>query len=104
MAPPFIRRTLRGSLALSGRLYIDQARNAVMLAEPVVEGFNVAGMDGNGQRDLQRVANALMNKVMLDVPLYQFRPEDLRYAGVQFLPTRISTTPRGIMVTLAPAP
>lgn len=104
MAPPFLRRTLRGSLALSGRLYIDQARSAVMLAEPVVEGFSVTGLDGSGQRDLQRVANTLLNKVMIDVPLYQFRPEDLRYGGVQYVPTRISTTPRGILVSIAPAP
>ncbi len=104
MAPPFMRRTFRGSLALSGRLYIDQARNAVMLAEPVVEGFSVSGMDSGQQRDLQKVANTLMNKVMIDVPLYQFRPEDLRYGGVQFVPTRIVTTPRGILVSLVPAP
>ncbi|QYF95444.1 DUF1439 domain-containing protein [Massilia sp. PAMC28688] len=103
MTPPFMRQVLRGNLALSGRLYIDQARSAVMLAEPVVEGFSITGMEGSAQRDLQRVANLLMSKVMVDVPLYQFQPQDLRYGGVQFVPTGISTTPRGIMVSVAPA-
>ncbi len=104
MTPPFMRRTFRGTLALSGRLYIDQARNALMLAEPVVEGFTVSGMDTGQQRDLQQVANTLMSKVVADLPIYTFRPEDLRYGGVQFVPTRISTTPRGIVVSVAPAP
>lgn len=104
MSPAFLRQSWRGNLALSGRLYIDAARNAVMLAEPRVEAFNVTGLDGAGGRELTRVANVLMNKVMVDVPLYQFRTEDLRYGGVNFVPTRISTTPRGLMVSVAPAP
>lgn len=102
-APPFIRNPLRGSLAMSGRLYLDPARNAVMIAEPRVERFVIDGIDERGQRQLARVATTLMDKVMADVPLYHFRTEDLRYGGVQFVPTRIVTTTRGLVVTVAPA-
>lgn len=103
MAPPFLRQSYRGRLALSGRLYIDQARSAVMMTEPMVEGFTLSGVDSARQRELTRVANILMNRILVDVPLYQFRTEDLQVAGVRFVPTSITTTARGLTVSVAPA-
>ena len=102
VAPAFLRQSWRGSLALSGRLYIDPARNAVMMAEPGVDSFIVDGLDQSRQGQLLKVANVLMEKVVADVPLYHFRPEDLRYAGVQFVPTRIVTNSRGLVVSVEP--
>ncbi len=103
IAPPFIRQSWRGSLALSGRLYIDPARNAVLMAEPRVDQFIIDGADEARQRQLTRVANVLMDKVVGDTPLYHFRPADLRYAGVQFNPTRVTATARGLVVSVEPA-
>jgi hypothetical protein len=103
VAPPFLRQSWRGSLALSGRLYIDPARNAVMMAEPGVDSFVVEGVDESRQRQLLKVANVLMDKVVADVPLYHFRPDELRYGGVQFVPIRIVTNARGLVVSVEPA-
>ena len=103
VAPPFLRQSWRGSLALSGRLYIDPARNAVMMADPVVDSFVVEGVDQSRQRQLLKVANVLMDKVVSDVPLYHFRPDELRYGGVQFIPTRIVPSARGLVVSVEPA-
>jgi hypothetical protein len=102
VAPPFTRQSWTGSLALSGRLYVDPQRSAVLMADPRVDKFVVDGMDEARQRQLGRIANLLMGKVIRDVPLYTFRMEDLRYAGVQFVPTRISTTASALVVTLEP--
>lgn len=104
VSSPFARRPWRGNLALSGRLYLDPARNAVLMAEPRVDRFVVEGIDEARQRQLGKVANVLMEKLVADVPLYHFRPEDLRYGGVLFVPTRIATTARGLVVSLEPAP
>ena len=104
VAPPFLRQAWRGSLALSGRLYIDAARNAVMMADPLVDSFVVEGVDQARQRQLRQVANALMQNVLADVPLYQFRPDELRYGGVQFAPTRLVTNARGLVVSVEPVP
>ncbi len=41
-------------------------------------------------------------EAVADMPLYHFRPEDLRYAGVQFVPTRISASARGLVVAVEP--
>jgi hypothetical protein len=99
----FSRRVRRGSLSMSGRLYIDPARSAVMMAEPRVEGFMLDGVDESRQVQLTGVANAVMAKFVVDTPLYHFRPEELRYGGLQFVPTRIAITERGLLVSVEPA-
>jgi hypothetical protein len=103
VAPAFLRQSWRGSLVLSGRLYVDAARGAVLMAEPQVDRFTIDGVDDARQRQFAKVASLLMEKVASDVPLYHFRPEDLRYGGMQFVPTRITTTARGLRVFVEPA-
>ena len=103
VAPPFIRQAWNGSMGLSGRLYVDAARGAVFMGDTRVERFVVDGVDESRQRQFTKVANVLMDKVIREVPVYAFKPEDLRYAGVQFVPTRIATTPDGLVVTVEPA-
>jgi hypothetical protein len=102
VAPPFIKQSWSGSLALSGRLYVDVARGAVFMTEPQVDKFVVDGVDEARQRQFGKVANVLMSKVIADVPVYSFRPEDLRYGGVQFVPTRITSTPDALVVMVEP--
>jgi hypothetical protein len=102
VAPPFIRQSWRGNMALSGRLYIDAARGAVLMAEPRVDRFAIEGVDASRQRQLEQAANLLMQRAVGDMPIYNFRPEDLRYAGIQFVPTSISTTATGLVVTVEP--
>ena len=103
VAQSFLRNPLAGTLAFSGRLYIDQARSGVYLAEPRIERFAVSGIDESVQRQLARAANGLLDRALLDIPVYSFRMEELRYAGVQYVPTRIATTANGLRVSLEPA-
>ena len=103
VAPAFRRTPWHGSLALSGRLVVDASRNAIFINEPRVERFTLDGVDENRQHQLNKIAGMLVDELVRDLPLYAFRPEDLRYAGVQFAPTRISATERGLVVTVAPA-
>ena len=103
VAPPFIGQSWSGSLALSGRLYVDAARGAVFISDPRVDRFVIDGADPARQRQLGQLANAVMKEVIHEVPVYSFRMEDLRYAGVQFIPTRIASTPDALVVTVEPA-
>ncbi|MES2757339.1 MAG: DUF1439 domain-containing protein [Pseudomonadota bacterium] len=102
VAPPFTNQSWSGSLALSGRLSLDAQRSAVVMNDARVDRFVIDGMDEARQRQLGKVANVLVGRVVRDVPVYTFRLEDLRYAGVQFVPTRITSTPRALLVTLEP--
>lgn len=103
VAQSFLRNPLAGTLAFSGRLYIDQARSGVYLTEPRIERFAVSGIDEPMQRQLARAANGLLDRALPDLPVYSFRMEELKYAGVQYVPTRIATTANGLRVSLEPA-
>ena len=102
VAPPFMQQAFTGTLGLSGRLYVDAARGAVFMAEPHVDNLTFSGIDGSMQRQLAGGANKLMDKLVRDVPVYNFKLEDLRYAEIQFVPTRLVTTRTGLLVTLEP--
>jgi len=102
VSPPFARDAWAGNVAFSGRLYVDPGRPAVMMAEPRVERIAI-GASPEAERQLARVASSLIDTVVRDNPVYTFDREDLRYAGVQYIPTRIETTRRGLLVTLEPA-
>jgi hypothetical protein len=102
VAPFFLRQSWTGSLSLSGRLYVDPNRGGVFMADPHVDRLAIDGADESNQRQLTKVANVVIDKVIRDVPVYSFRMEDLRYAGVQFVPTNIRTVPGALRVTLEP--
>lgn len=103
VAPFFLDKSWSANLALSGRLYVDPSRHGVFMADPHLDQLDVDGADRSGQRQFAKVANFVLDKVVRDMPLYSFRMEDLRYAGVQFVPTRITTRRDALVVTLEPA-
>jgi hypothetical protein len=103
VAPPFLHQSWHGSMALSGRLVLDTPRNAVFLTDTHLDRFEVEGIDAGHTRDLARAADLLVNQMVRDVAVYSFHPEDLRYAGIQFVPTRLETRPGALVVTLEPA-
>ena len=102
VAPPFIRQNWRGNLAMSGRLVLDPQRNAVYLSEASVDKVSIEGMDESQQRQFAKVASLVADQLMHETPIYTFKPEELRYAGVQFVPTQIRTTGSGLTVTFEP--
>jgi hypothetical protein len=103
VSPPFLRQSWSGTMTLSGHLYIDAARSGVYMADAHVDRFDIQGMDSVRAKDLGRAADVLMNQLVRDVPIYSFRMEDLRYAGTQFVPTRLDTIPGALVVTVEPA-
>jgi hypothetical protein len=102
ISSPFARQSWRGNVTLSGRLLLDPARQAILLAEPRLERVDIAGMDPARREQAARVINALAGRLVSDLPLYTFRRDELRYAGVQFVPTRLETRADGLALTLEP--
>jgi hypothetical protein len=102
IAPPFTNRSWNGNFAISGQLRFDAGRNALVLAEPRVETFNVAGMDPLYANQVGKIGSFVAEQVLKDVPLYTFQPGDLRYGGTTFTPSRILTRQNGLVVTFEP--
>jgi hypothetical protein len=103
VAPLLARQSWHGSLLISGRLRVDSPHNAIYIADAHVDRFIVDNMDEGKQAQIASVANLLADKLMREVPLHTFRPEELRYAGVQFVLTAIDTRPGGLVAKLQPA-
>lgn len=102
VAPPFIKQSWRGSLALSGMLSVDVARGAVFINDPHLDDIHIDGVDASRQQQVGMLANALLNKAIRDVAVYNFKLEDLRYAGVQFIPTGIRTSADAVIIHVEP--
>ncbi|QBE61967.1 DUF1439 domain-containing protein [Pseudoduganella lutea] len=96
-------RPLQGNVALSGRLQVDNVRNAVVLSDARIDGFSVGGVDTATRGQLAAAANVVVERIVRDVPVYHFRPDELRYLGVQYVPTTIHTTREGLRVRFEPA-
>ena len=99
---PLVRHTLQGNVMLSGRLLVDNVRSAVVLADARIERFAIDGVEGALQGQLTAAGNVVIDRMVRDVPVYTFRPEDLRYGGVQFTPTAIRTTATGLSIHVEP--
>ncbi|HEY8607509.1 MAG TPA: DUF1439 domain-containing protein [Noviherbaspirillum sp.] len=102
IAPPFLQRSWNGKLAISGQLQIDPSRNAVVLADPRVESFDVDGLDPLYANQVTRIGRLLAEQMLEDFPLYTFRPEELRFAGASYTPTKITTRSSGLVVSFEP--
>lgn len=103
VSSPLMRQEYTGTISLSGRLNIDPSRNAVMLADTQLEDFTLDGLDERTQRQVSGAARVLTNNLARDTPIYTWRPDELRYAGVQFVPTAIRTSSSGLSIHLEPS-
>jgi hypothetical protein len=103
VAPPFTNKSWNGNFTLSGRLALDPARRAVVLADPRMENFALSGIDGTYATQITRIGAILAEQLLKDMPLYTFAPEDFRYGGTNFVPTQITTKSNGLVVTFQPA-
>lgn len=103
VTPLLARQAWHGSMVVSGRLDVDSARNAVYISEAHVDRFALDNMDEGKQAQLASVANLLSNKIIKDVAVHTFDPQELRYAGVQFMLTGIETRPGALVANLRPA-
>lgn len=102
IAPPMLNRSLKGSMALSGSLAVDPAKNALILTDARLEDFSIEGVEGRTTRQLARIGGLLAEQMLKDIPLYTFGPDDFRYASTRFIPTKILTKATGLVVTFEP--
>lgn len=103
IAPPFVQQSWRGSFTLSGLLALDPGRHAVLLADPRMDNFVLDGVDPAYTAQIAKIGGLLAEQILKNVPLYTFDPEDFRYAGSSFIPSKITTKSNGLVVTFEPA-
>lgn len=102
VALPLLGKSWRGKMAISGVLALDNPQNAVTLTEPRLDRLTMDGMDDAYAAQVTQIGNLLARQLLANVPLYTFKPDDLRYAGAAFMPTKIGTKPEQLVVTFEP--
>ncbi len=102
LAMPLLGKSWSGKMAISGVLTLDNPHSAVTLQEPKLDSLVLDGLDNTYAAQVTQIGNLLARQLLANVPLYTFKPEDLRYAGVAFMPTRIGTKPENLVVTFEP--
>ncbi|MES2535033.1 MAG: DUF1439 domain-containing protein [Pseudomonadota bacterium] len=100
ITPPFTRRSWQGSFTLSGTLGLDSARRAVVLTEPRMERVAI---DGASSSQVTAIIGLLTEQIARNVPLYTFEDNDFRYAGINWVPAKITTKSTALVVTFEPA-
>lgn len=104
VSTPLTREPWLGDLALSGRLAIDAAQNAIVLRDARVERLEVAGMDGQRGQLLNRVADFVADQLLDNAVLHRFEADELRRLGTQYKPTSILPTADGLKIHFEPQP
>lgn len=102
IAPPFMQRSWQGRFTISGALQYDAARSAIVLADPRMEKMEMAGVDPGYSRQVAKLGGLLAEELLNGVTLYAVPPEQLRYAGIRFLPSKITARSESIVVTFEP--
>jgi Protein of unknown function (DUF1439) len=97
-----LSRTVNGKAAISGKLRFDPVTQSILLTEARIDALNIDGMGGRYSELISVLSQQLGADLLNDLPLYTLKPEDLKVAGITFVPKLMRVTQQGLQVTLAP--
>ncbi len=103
LSSQILDKSLAGKLAISGKLRFDAATSTVVLDEPKVENFNIAGAGGKYNDLLNAIAKTVGGEMLNGLTLYTVKPEDLKFGGTSYSPKDMVVTDNGLQLTLTPA-
>jgi ABC-type bacteriocin/lantibiotic exporter with double-glycine peptidase domain len=95
------QQTFQGAASVSGKLRFDEVKHAVLLSEPVIESFNIAGL-GKINELMTALVKQFSSELLNDLPLYTLKPEEMKVAGLVFMPRNIAITAAGVKIILRP--
>ncbi|MBC7490132.1 MAG: hypothetical protein H7240_09465 [Glaciimonas sp.] len=97
MGLPLADKSWNEKLSMSGVITLNAARTTVLL-----NNIRLDNMDNAYIGQVTQIGVLLAREVLQTVPLYSFKPEDLRYVGVTFVPVKIVTKSDRLVVTFEP--
>jgi hypothetical protein len=96
----FFSQPLTGRFALDSGLRFDPATQSVVLQDPQVQQFDIAGLPPQYSRQLNAIGGILAEQLLQGYPLYTFRPDELKVAGSSVEPGTITVLNDGINVKI----
>ena len=95
-------KSLAGKLSISGKLRFDAATSTVVLDDPKVESFDIAGAGSKYNNLLNAMVKTVGGEMLNGLTLYTVKPEDLKYGGTSYNPKDMVVTDNGLQLTLTP--
>ncbi len=89
---------LIGTLAIDSALAYDPATMSVVLRDPEVETFTIAGLPERWSRQLNAAGALIATQLLQGAPIYTFKPEQLNIGGVARQPGAITVLSHGVNV------
>ena len=102
LSSELFNESVAGKLGISGKLRFDAATSTVVLDEPKVENFNIAGAGGKYNDLLNAMAKTVGGEMLNGLTLYTVKPEDLKFGGTSYSPKDMVVTDNGLQLTLSP--
>lgn len=93
---------LKGRIGLSGALRYDAEQRALYMQDPNLETLEVDQGAPELGKALRPALNMMLNEYLRANPLYQFKQDEMRYAGKEIDITKISVVDNGIKFDLKP--
>lgn len=93
---------VKGRIGLSGALRYDAEQRALYLQDPNLETLEVDQGAPELGKALRPALNMMLNEYLRANPLYQFKQDEMRYAGKEIDITKISVVENGIKFDLKP--
>jgi hypothetical protein len=99
-----VKSSVTGSLLVSEGLRFEPSDHTVRLVDVRVERFEIEGLPGNWQRQLDRLGKPFAQALLDDQVLYALRPRDIAALdGRGVGPGDLRVTDAGLAITLLPA-
>jgi hypothetical protein len=99
IAPPFVKRSWKGSITLSGVPQPDDAQHALVIREPRLDAFRIDGFDPQMSRQITRYGGLFAEQLLRDMPIARYDDVRPAYAGADWVPTKIDTRADGLMIS-----
>ncbi len=96
------KESLTGKLGISGKLRFDAAMQSIVLDEPQIEQFNIAGADSKQNEMMNALAKVIAGPLLNGLTLYKVKEEDLKFGGTSYAPKDMRVTGNGLQITLSP--
>ncbi len=96
------KESLVGKLGISGKLRFDAATQSIVLDEPQIEQFNLAGADSKQNEMMNALAKVIAGPMLNGLTLYKVKEEDLKFGGTNYTPKNMQVTGNGLQITLSP--
>jgi hypothetical protein len=93
---------VKGRIGLSGALRYDAEQRALYLQDPNLETLEVDQGAPELGKALRPALNMMLSEYLRANPLYQFKQDEMRYAGKEIDITKISVVENGIKFDLKP--